>query len=63
MRYTGRRLIGYDHSSGQIVRRKIFERDGREYVRIGHYSTSEPRRRVEKDWFCEHVMREGALER
>lgn len=64
MRPTARRLVGYDKESGRIVRRKVFEgNDGREYVAIGRYSLYEPRSMVSKEWFCDHVLRDGAIER
>lgn len=64
MTATGRTLIGYDKESGRVVRRKIFEgTDGKDYVTLGRYSVYEPGTCVRKDWFCDHVLRDGAIER
>lgn len=61
---TGRHLIGYDHSSGKIVRRRIYaDASGNEYVRMGRYSSQDPEACVEKQWFCDHVIKEGTIER
>lgn len=63
MRATGRQLVGYDKSSGRIVRRKVYEdRNGNEYVRLGRYAASEPNAHVTKQWFCDNILGEGMVE-
>lgn len=64
MMATGRTLVGYDKDSGQVIRRKVFEgADGSDYVILGRYSMHEPRACVRKDWFCDHILRDGGIER
>lgn len=64
MRATGRKLIGYDQEAGRVVRRSLYEdSDGRQYVRLGRYAPSQPDAHVTREWFCEHIMREGMIER
>lgn len=64
MTATGRMLVGYDKSSGQVVRRKVFEgTDGTDYVILGRYSIYSPKACVSKEWFCDHILRDGGIER
>jgi len=64
MRDTGRHVVGYDRESGRIVRRKVYEDGaGTEYVRMGRYAMTEPDAHVRKEWFCDHVLMEGMVER
>lgn len=64
MRATGTQLVGYDKESGRIVRRRIYvDSNGRQYVRMGMYAMNQPDAHVTRDWFCEHILREGTLER
>ena len=63
MRATGRKLMGYDHEDGKVVRRSLYEdSDGNQYVRLGRYA-SDPNAHVTRQWFCEHVLGEGMIER
>lgn len=65
MRATGQQLVGYDKSSGRIVRRKLYEdADGNEYVRLGRlFNCLDPDAHVTREWFCDHVLRDGAVAR
>ena len=64
MRGTGRQVVGYDRESGRIVRRKVYEDGaGNEYVRLGMYALNEPDAHVTREWFCEHILGEGMVER
>ena len=64
MHSTGRNLIGYDHESGRIVRRTIYEDgDGNQYVRLGRFAANDPDAHVSKQWFCDHIMTDGMIER
>lgn len=64
MHATGRRLIGYDRESGRIVRRKVYEdENGNQYVKLGRYAANDPDAHVRRDWFCDHVLGEGMVER
>lgn len=64
MRPTGRHLVGYDKESGRVVRRKIYvDSKGRQYVRLGMYAMTQPDAHVTREWFCDHVLMEGMIER
>lgn len=64
MHATGRQLVGYDMEDGHIVRRKLYEdANGNQYVRLGRYAANDPDAHVRRDWFCDHVLREGMVER
>lgn len=64
LRATGRKLVGYDQEAGMIVRKSLYEdEDGEQYVRLGRYATSTPDTHVTREWFCEHVLGEGMIER
>lgn len=64
MRGTGSRLVGYDKDSGRIVRRKVYvDNKGRRYVRLGAYAATEPDAHVRVEWFCDHILRDGAVQR
>lgn len=63
MHDTGRQLVGYDHESGSIVRRKVYaDREGNEYVRLGRFAPT-PDAHVSKQWFCDHIIGDGMVER
>ena len=64
MHATGRQLVGYDQEVRRIVRRSLYEdADGRQYVRLGRYAPSQPDAHVTREWFCDHVLRDGMIER
>lgn len=64
MRPTGRTLVGYDKDNGRVVRRKVYsDINGRRYVRLGTYALYQPDACVTADWFCDHVLKDGAIER
>jgi hypothetical protein len=64
MRPTGRTIVGYDHDSGRVVRRKVYEdSEGTEYVRLGTYSATDPNAHVERKWFCKSVLNEQYITR
>ena len=64
MRATGTQLVGYDKSSGRIVRRKLYaDASGNEYVRLGRFNDYEPDAHVTREWFCDHILMDGAVER
>ena len=64
MHATGRQLVGYDQEAGRIVRRSLYEdADGRQYVRLGRYCASDPNAHVTREWFCDHVLGDGMIER
>ena len=64
LKVTGRKLVGYDQEAGTIVRRSLYEdEDGEQYVRLGRYCASDPNAHVTREWFCEHVLKNGMIER
>ena len=64
MRATGRELVGYDKDSGRVVRRKVYvDKSGRRYVRLGMYAATQPDAHVEMNWFCDHILRDGVIQR
>ena len=54
---TDTTIKGYDRSAGKVVRRSIYkDKDGKEYVSLGSYATSDPDACVPKTWFCKKVF-------
>lgn len=54
---TKRTIVGYDHNTGRVVRRKVYEdSEGTEYVRLGTYASTDQNAHVERKWFCKSVF-------